>query len=400
MTGKPSRAVDAEAAAALRHRLAEKLALAGDLRSPRWRAAMETVARHEFVAEFFTVADPQDGSPSLYGRADWLGPDEWLALVYSDESLVTQLDGHVVPPDIDGPVPGVPTSSSAMPGLVARMWEALDVQDSDQILEIGTGTGYSTALGCHRLGAQNITSVEVDPTVAARAATALDRIAYHPRLVVGDGLAGFAERAPYDRVIATCALRHIPRAWVEQCRPGAAILVTLSGWLDTFGLAKLIVTGEGTAEGAFIDPDVGFMPARAEAPEFLVIPKLDEDLINERPTHIGPEVFDDPGAVKRVIQLAVPRAQYARFGPGQDLPEHLLVESDDSYVAFHRSSSGWVVRQGGSRAVWDEVEAAIDVWRRAGSPSMDRFRIVVTPDRQTMAFSPDHRWDLPSAASE
>lgn len=199
----------------------------------------------------------------------------------------------------------------------------------------------------------------------------------------------------------TCALRSVPPAWIEQCRVGALILVTLSGWLDATGLAKLTVTGPGTAEGTFIDPDVGFMPARSQATEFLVIPKLDdEDLISSRPAEIGPEVFTDVGPVRRVIQLVAPNAQYVEFGPGQDLPEHLLVESDDSYVTFHSDSdvaSGWAVRQGGRRALWDQVEPAVAAWGRAGSPSLDAFRITVTPERQTVAFDSGKGWELPAS---
>ncbi|MEK8171022.1 rRNA adenine N-6-methyltransferase family protein [Streptomyces sp. M19] len=102
------------------------------------------------------------------------------------------------------------------------MNEALDVDDGMTVLEIGTGTGYSTALLCHRLGEDNVTSVEVDPEVARRADDALEAIGYSTWTVTGDGLLGHPRRAPYDRTIATCALRRIPHAWVRQTKPGAS----------------------------------------------------------------------------------------------------------------------------------------------------------------------------------
>lgn len=385
-----------QVAHALRLELAETLTAGGDLRSAAWRAAVVDVPRHEFVDDFFTATDAADGSPTVYAPSSQLDADEFLRTTYSNETLVTQLDGRLTPNDAQGPIPGIPTSSSTMPGLVVRMWEDLEVRDGDRVLEVGTGTGYSTALGCHRLGEDHITSIEVDPAVAARAKASLGRVGYHPRLVIGDGLAGWAEYAPYDRIIATCAVRNIPFAWVEQCRPGGVILVTLSGWLDPTGLAKLTVTDAGRAEGAFIDPDVGFMPARAEAAEFLMIPKLSDDLPG-RPTRFGPDVLADPGPLRRVVQLAVPSGQYAQFGPGQDLPEHLFVESDDSYVYFRSTPSGWSVHQGGRRPLWDEAERAIECWLAAGSPALDSFRISATSSGATISFDNKREWLLPSS---
>ncbi|MFI6488389.1 hypothetical protein [Streptomyces sp. NPDC050564] len=73
-------------------------------------------------------------------------------------------------------------------------------------LEIGTGTGHSTALLCHRLGDDLVTSVEVDEGVSTRPRTALGQSRYAPRLGVGDGLAGYKEGAPYVRLVATCGI--------------------------------------------------------------------------------------------------------------------------------------------------------------------------------------------------
>jgi methyltransferase of ATP-grasp peptide maturase system len=396
----------AQAAVPLRLRLAERLAAAGYVRSPQWRAAVEATPRHVFIPEFFDRTDPGDGSPTVYVpvSAERCGTTRWLEMVYSDETWVTQLDGNLTPaslPDgIDTHSDGVPTSSSSLPSLVVGMWEDLDVRDGHQVLEIGTGTGYSTALGCHRLGDSHITSVEVDPSVAARAKAALEAAGYRPRLVVGDGLAGAPAGAPYDRVIATCALRAIPPSWIAQSRPGAVILVTLTGWLGASGLAKLTVTdpAAGTAEGTFTDPAVNFMPARSQAPEFVIIPTRDDStLISQRTAAVGPEIFNEAGAARWLIQLAAPNAQHLEFGPDQDdLPEHLLVRSDDSYAAFHRSPTGdWIVRQGGRAALWDSVEDAVARWRAAGEPSLTDFRISITSTRQSISFDTSRGSDLP-----
>lgn len=411
-----SAAVEYEKVAApLRLRLAEQLAAAGYVRSPEWRTALEETPRHLFIPEFFDQSEAGDGSPTSYlpVTAQRNTPTRWLELVYRDETWVTQLDGQLTPGDL---APGtasytnaVPTSSSSLPSLVISMWEELELHDGQQVLEIGTGTGYSTALGCHRHGEDHVTSVEIDPGVAARAKAALEAAGYRPRLVVGDGLDGAppgpGSRAPYDRVIATCALRAVPPSWIAQCRPGAIILVTLTGWLGASGLARLTVTdpAAGAAEGAFIDPAVSFMPARSQAPGFVMIPALDDDtLISSRPATVGPEIFTGSAAERWMIQLAAPNAQHLEFRPGahvarrEPFPEHMLVESDESYAAFHRSpAGGWTVRQGGRRALWDTVEHAVARWREAEEPTLTDLRLRITADQQTIAIG---TWEVPISA--
>lgn len=383
-------------ASELRHRLASELEHAGHIRSPEWRAAVEDVRRHEFLPAYFARSDSESG-PTLWTpvHAEHADAKQWLAQTYTDDSYVTQLDGHLAPSDAYGPVTGIPTSSSTMPSLVARMWEDLDVHDGHRVLEIGTGTGYSTALGCHRLGHDNMTSVEVDPEVAANARQALDRAGYHPHLVVGDGLAGAPERAPYDRIIATCSLRHVPTAWIEQSKPGTVILVTLSGWLGGTGLAKLTVTGPDSAEGGFLPGYVSFMPARAHTPEPVLVPDLTGPTTS-RSTAVGSGIISTYGTAQLVVQLALPDAQHLQLGLGAELPEDLLVLADGSYAAVSREADHWTVRQGGPQRPWDQVEAAVLGWREAGEPEIDRFTIEVTPDEQTVRLpSGSARWRLP-----
>lgn len=193
-------------------------------------------------------------------------PGEWAKIAYRDESLVTQLDGHLTADQATEPVPGVPTSSSTTPVTVVGMVEALDIEDDHTVLEIGTGTGYSTALMCHRLGEDNITTIEVDPGVAARADAALEAAGYSTWTVTGDGLLGHPRRAPYDRVIATCAVRRVPYTWVRQTKPGGIILTTLApgSWAYGTGLAKVTVSDDGTAEGRIIG-ESSFMQAASNA---------------------------------------------------------------------------------------------------------------------------------------
>ncbi len=144
------------------------------------------------------------------------------------------------------------------------MLEQLDVRDGQRVLEIGTGAGYNAALLAARLGDENVTTIEVDPAVAARARQSLDQLGYHPRVVCGDGAEGYPAGAPYDRVIATCAVQWTPYAWVAQTRPGGVILVPRATTLLNEGMVRLVVAEDGTASGPFVAP-ASFMHLRDQA---------------------------------------------------------------------------------------------------------------------------------------
>ncbi|MFI6278752.1 ATP-grasp peptide maturase system methyltransferase [Streptomyces sp. NPDC050988] len=392
--------LDEHRAAELRHVLADRLERDGYLRSAAWRSAVGTVPRHEFVRAYFRrTRSPQATmwTPVVPGHDD---AEAWLEEVYTDDTLVTQLDGHLHPTDLDGSVQGNPTSSSTLPSLVVRMLQDLGPQDGDRVLEVGTGTGYSTALMCERLGSEHVTSVEIDPAAAERARAAITAAGYEPTLVNGDGLLGHPEGAPYDGLIATCSVRTVPRAWLEQVRPGGTIITTVSGWLYGSGLVKLTVGEGGTAGGRFLPGTVSFMIARPHAaPAVSGVAGLLIQDADERPAQVGPEVLAD-WTTQFVAQLAVPGAQYIGMstdgGPMLDHVVDLATRSFATLVPDGRG--GCLVRQGGPLRLWDAAEEAISSWRKAGAPPQTEFGLTVTPDRQRVWLgSPEGpAWDLPA----
>ncbi|MFD8967070.1 ATP-grasp peptide maturase system methyltransferase [Streptomyces sp. NPDC059568] len=391
--------VDERHAARLGEQLADRLEEGGNLRSPAWRAAVTAVPRHLFVPAFFRRTNSPRGTLWTPVTAERTGTDAWLEEVYTDTTLVTQLDGGIGPTDADGPVPGDPTSSSTLPSLVVRMLEDLDPQDGDQVLEVGTGTGYSTALMCRRLGSEHVTSVEYDPAVAGRARAAIKAAGYEPTLINGDGLLGYGAGAPYDRLIATCSVRTIPPEWLRQVRPGGTILTTLSGWLYGSGLVRLTVGDNGTAEGRFLPGTVSFMIARPQAaPALTSVSELLEQAAHERPARFGPEVLSD-WTPQFLAQLAAPGAQYLGMSrDGGPMLDHLVDLAGPSFATLLTDGEGaFAVRQGGTVRLWDAVEDAVETWRRAGSPPQTAFGLTVAPGRQRVWLGDPEgpSWPLP-----
>ena len=141
--------------------------------------------------------------------------------------------------------------------------------------------------------------------------------------------------------------------------------------------------GAGTAEGSFLPGYVSFMPARAHVSPPAIIPVV-ADGVPSRSTAFGPDVISSYGATQMVAQLAAPNAQYLQLVAEGGIPEHLVVQDDDSYAVFTGQPGNWAVRQGGPEQLWDKVEDALAKWHASGEPNLDTFRITVAPDRQVI----------------
>ncbi|MFJ6578531.1 ATP-grasp peptide maturase system methyltransferase [Streptomyces sp. NPDC091368] len=376
-----------------RRRLASVLMNEGVLKSPWLRAAVETVPRERFLHPGVFLDEGRTWRPVTAAGTD---PDGWLRIAYRGDTLTTQLDGHLTADQVGGPVVGVPTSSSTAPITVVGMIESLDLERGHRVLEIGTGTGYSTALMCHHLGEDDVTTVEVDAQVAARADTALEAVGFSTWTVTGDGLLGHPYRAPYDRIIATCAVRRIPYAWIRQTRPGGVVLGTVGSWPWGTGLAKLIVGDDGSAEGSLVGRS-SFMQARAQA-----VTPVAGDLSartayadSERRTQVSPLVLEEwmPACL---AQLAAPGAQFVRAADHDGAPLRYLFDPErESFAEFLVDNGHWTVRQGGPVALWDDVERSLLAWQDAGAPEIDSVRLHVTPasHRYWIGRAPTLRWE-------
>jgi methyltransferase of ATP-grasp peptide maturase system len=365
-------------------------ALAESIKSPDWREALEAVPRAIFLGDAVYRHDPRLGWVPTH-RAE-MTSEEWLALAYEDETWVTQIDG-VLAEDATEPVTILrPTSSSTQPSLVVRMLEAAGIREGDTVLEIGTGTGYSMALMCHRLGAVSVTSIEYDPVIATRARRAINEAGYSPTLIEGDGLLGYESNAPYDRLIATCAVRTFPPAWLRQVRDEGTITAPMLGWLGGVAFAHLHVSGDGTASGRFRENDVYFMPARAHAAP--PRPTFQMGIGEVGHSEVDPATLKDDTALF-VAQLAVPQAHH---GWAEDtLVLHDVTTGSQADIR-PSPGGGWVVHQHGPHRLWDQVEEIILTWIEAGRPHQSDFGLTVTSkDQHVWLGDPDGpSWQLPN----
>lgn len=376
--------------------------IAGELRDQKLLSAFREIPRGTFVPHYFAQ------TPELSG---WVlvepSNPQWAEDVYSNKFLITQLNGddsltdkarkgHVVN--------GLSTSSSSMPTLMALMLESLDIHDGNNILEIGTGTGYNTAILCHRVGADKVTSIDIDHGLVDNARERLAALGYLPHLAVLDGNAGCAEHAPFDRIIATVAVPTVPSSWIAQSEPGGVILLPLH--LNNCGglLARLIVHPGGIAQGHFLPDFGGFMPLRSlrghDAADY-AFRTIDDTQGDIRPTDMPPElVTQDKNAFEFFAALVVPGSgwNYLTFIPSNGDPiETWLAQQDGSWVCHTTKDGAHTVRQGGPARIWDHVETAYHQWHRIGQPTRERFGLTIHNGEHTVWLDdPDstHRWTL------
>ena len=148
----------------------------------------------------------------------------------------------------------------SQPYVVAYMSEQLGVRPEHRVLEIGTGSGYQSAV-LSRL-AQEVISIERFRTLADAARERLRRLGYrNVEVVAGDGMAGAPERAPFDRIILTAAAERLPQVLIEQLADNGVMLLPLGPHEGTQHIIKLTKTSTGLTREDLIA--VRFVPLLA-----------------------------------------------------------------------------------------------------------------------------------------
>ncbi len=171
--------------AALRERMVREQLMGRDITDPRVLEAMRRVPRHKFV------------------------PPELQAAAYRDT-----------------PLPIGSNQTISQPYIVAFMTQLLELKPTDVVLEIGTGSGYQTAILCEL--ARFVYSLERYPALAERAAAVLDELGYeNVELHIGDGSQGLPDMAPFDAILVTAAAPVIPGPLRAQLADGGRMVLPI-----------------------------------------------------------------------------------------------------------------------------------------------------------------------------
>lgn len=214
----PSPEPGEEALAKARKAMVQDQMRARDIRDPRVLAALEAVPRHRFIPE----------------------------------ALRAQAHG-------DHPLPIGQGQTISQPYIVAFMVQALRLNGTERVLEVGSGSGYVLAV-LARL-AKRVHGIELEVELHGRARQTLDELGLKRVLTrCGDGWKGWSDAAPFDAILVSCAPESVPKALLDQLAPGGRMVVPIGPQGSVQVLLRLTKTPRGIIEERLLP--VTFVPMR------------------------------------------------------------------------------------------------------------------------------------------
>ena len=167
----------------------------------------------------------------------------------------------------NGPLPIGHGQTLSQPYIVALMTDMLELEDDDTVLEIGTGSGYQTAILAELC--RQVYTIEYIPALADMAKARLKRLGYdNIEAISGNGYDGWPEHAPYDGIIVTAAASHIPKPLIEQLKPGGRLVIPVGRphLYQELTLVEKDKAGEITIKEVL---GVAFVPLQGERNEYI-----------------------------------------------------------------------------------------------------------------------------------
>jgi protein-L-isoaspartate(D-aspartate) O-methyltransferase len=147
----------------------------------------------------------------------------------------------------DSPVPIGYGQTISQPYIVAFMTQALEIEPNDRVLEIGTGCGYQAAV--LSVLAKQVYSIEIIGALAERARETLGALGYrNVEVRTGNGYLGWAEHAPFDRIMVTAAPDEVPAMLVQQLKVGGLMAVPVGTVMQELRILRRTETGTETLD--------------------------------------------------------------------------------------------------------------------------------------------------------
>ncbi|MER5912680.1 methyltransferase domain-containing protein [Streptomyces sp. NPDC001982] len=356
----------------------------------RWRPLVANTPRHVFVPRWWERLD-----------CTWTlrapeSDEAWCNGAYRDTSLITRVGPlHADHAGPDDHPEGRPTSSATLPSLVVQMFRHGQLQDGNDLLEVGTGSGYGTALAAKRLSEDRVTSLDVDPYLVDAARERLGSLGLKPTLAAVDATGPVD--GEYDRIVATVGVRPVPTSWLASLRTGGRLVATVAG---TSLIVEAVKRFDGTAHGRIAWERAGFMQARA-GDDYSPLP---DGVLEAAKTGQGEAVTQgrypvlDIGQawdVASMLELLAPGLQTGYSEDGDGTRTAWMAHPDGSWArAVAAGTAAPLVFQSGPQGLWDVLEGVRSYWLEHGELPVRGARVLITPDGRTRLARGSWRFTL------
>jgi protein-L-isoaspartate(D-aspartate) O-methyltransferase len=192
---------------------------------PRFKDSREKMVKNQIEAR--GVADPKVLAAMRTVPRHLFVPKDSIGSAYADHPLRIG-EGQTI----------------SQPYIVALMTEVLELRGDEKVLEIGTGSGYQAAVLSEIV--KQVYTIEIKKVLYERATERLKELDYgHVETRFGDGYYGWEEAAPFDRIMITAAVDHIPPPLLEQLKDGGRMVLPLGSPYSYLGQILVLVTKTG-----------------------------------------------------------------------------------------------------------------------------------------------------------
>lgn len=346
---------------------------------PRLRQAFLSYPRHRFIPRYQHPMTRQwvELNPEII--------DEHLPILYANRALgIYQLSESSFIATISQPV------------LVLNMLFLLDIQPGMRVFEIGTGSGWNAALMSSLVGPQgHVYSAEILPDLVTSSQQALrENQAQSATVILGDGMAGYASGAPFDRIIFTAGAYDIPLALHQQLKEGGLLLAVLKiagGGDDLVLLRKQdgLLVSQHLAPVQFVPVLGSYRSERRDGEPltaFLEQVHLLPEPIDRMPfwwgSRLSWNMMERTEGIRSYLQLSEPGyrvfitdqvSPVYCFGIYDEVTQSLVVAQNDSLVSY------------GNLGARTRLFAALGQWMEGGMPSSVRLRLRIYPQPVNVA---------------